>query len=381
MTIIIIQSLMTIVIENDGSGRTGCKEVQMKYGTFGRKTGLRVSELALGTGNFGTGWGHGAEREEAKKIFDGYAEAGGNFIDTADNYQVGQSEQLVGEFIAAERDHFVLATKYSFGTLPAGGAGISRTGNGRKNMLRSVEASLERLNTDRIDLLWAHLPDGVTPIEEIVRGFDDLVRAGKILHGGLSNFPAWRVARADALAELRGWAPIAGIQIEYSLAERTPDRELLPMAEALGLGVTAWSPLGGGFLTGKYRNSDEGRLKGLGVLIHTEKSARETALLDTVLAVAAELGVSPTHVAIAWLRQKAARSTSGLIPILGPRTREQFDATIGALALTLSAEQVSRLDSASAVALGVPHEQISGNAAAALGGKPELFVPRALPVS
>lgn len=379
MTIIIIQSLMTIVIENNGSGGTACKEAQMKYGTFGRKTGLRVSELALGTGNFGTGWGHGAEREEAKKIFDGYAEAGGNFIDTADNYQVGQSEQLVGEFIAAERDRFVLATKYSFGPLPGGG--ISRTGNSRGNMQRSVEASLKRLNTDRIELLWAHLPDGMTPIEEIVRGFDDLVRAGKILHGGLSNFPAWRVARADALAELRGWAPIAGIQIEYSLAERTPDRELLPMAEALGLGATAWSPLGGGFLTGKYRNSDEGRLKGLGVLIHTEKSARETAILDTVLAVAGELGASPTQVAIAWLRQKAARSTSGLIPILGPRTREQFDATIGALALTLSADQVSRLDGASAVALGVPHEQINGGAAALAGGKPELFVPRALPVS
>jgi aryl-alcohol dehydrogenase-like predicted oxidoreductase len=162
---------------------------------------LRVSELALGTGNFGTGWGHGAEREEAKHIFDGYVEAGGNFIDTADTYQVGQSEDMVGDFIAADRDHFVVATKYSFGAQSNGG--LSRSGNSRKNMVRSVEASLKRLKTDRIDLYWTHLPDGVTPIEEIVRAFDDLVRSGKILHAGLSNFPAWRVSQAATLAAMR----------------------------------------------------------------------------------------------------------------------------------------------------------------------------------
>jgi aryl-alcohol dehydrogenase-like predicted oxidoreductase len=206
----------------------------VQYKTFGRRTGLRVSELALGTGNFGTGWGHGAERDEAKRVFDGYVEAGGNFIDTADSYQVGQSETLVGEFIAADRDHFVLATKYTLGAVPNGG--ISRTGNSRKNMVRSVEESLKRLKTDRIDLYWAHFADGVTPIEEILRAFDDLARAGKILYAGLSNFPAWRIARGDLLAELRGSVPIAGIQIEYSLAERTADRELLPMAEAFGAG-------------------------------------------------------------------------------------------------------------------------------------------------
>lgn len=220
----------------------------MRYKTFGRRTGLRVSELALGTGNFGTGWGYGAEREEAQAVFEAYVAAGGNFIDTAHSYQLGQSEKLVGQFIAADRDHFVVATKY---TLGSGGAdGLSRTGNSRKNLVRSVEESLKRLNTDRIDLYWAHMADGMTPMEEILRGFDDLVRAGKILYAGLSNFPAWRVARADLLADLRGWAPVAGIQIEYSLAERTADRELLPMAEALGLGVALWSPLGGGVLTG-----------------------------------------------------------------------------------------------------------------------------------
>jgi aryl-alcohol dehydrogenase-like predicted oxidoreductase len=256
----------------------------MRYKIFGRRTGLRVSELALGTGNFGTAWGHGAEREEAKAIFDGYVEAGGNFIDTADGYQSGQSEALVGEFIASDRDHFVVATKYTLGVMANND--VSQTGNSRKNMMRSVEASLKRLKTDRIDLYWVHMVDGMTPTEEIMRGFDDLVRAGKILYAGLSNFPAWRVARAVTLAEWRGWAPIAGIQIEYSLVERTPDRELLPMAESLGLGAALWSPLGGGFLTGKYRAREEGRLQQLGILIHSEKTARETAILDAVLSVA-----------------------------------------------------------------------------------------------
>ncbi len=351
----------------------------MRYKSFGRRTGLRVSELALGTGNFGTGWGHGAEREEARKIFDRYVEAGGNFIDTADGYQFGQSEALVGEFISADRDHFVLATKYTMGTTAADG--ISRTGNSRKNMVRSVEASLKRLKTDRIDLYWAHAADGVTPIEEIVRGFDDLVRSGKILYAGLSNFPAWRIARADTLAELRGWAPIAGIQVEYSLAERTPDRELLPMAEALGLAAALWSPLGGGFLTGKYRSSDEGRLKQLGMLVHTEKTPRETAILDAVLAVAGKVDVSPTHVAIAWLLHKAARSATSLIPILGPRTLEQLDGTLGALDVTLSQEQVARLDAASAIPLGVPHEFLKGNAPRITGGKVELLDFPRIPVA
>ncbi|AKT39470.1 aldo/keto reductase [Chondromyces crocatus] len=351
----------------------------MKIRTFGRQTGLRVSELALGTGNFGTAWGHGAERDEARKIFDGYVEAGGSFIDTADTYQVGQSEELVGEFVAPNRDDFVIATKYTMGV--AMDAGFHATGNSRKNMIRSVEASLRRLKTDYIDLYWAHLPDGVTPTEEIVRAFDDLTRSGKILHAGLSNFPAWRVARADLLAELRGWAPIAGIQIEYSLAERTPDRELLPMAEALGLGAALWSPLGGGFLTGKYRAGEKGRLQGLGALVHTEKSARETAILDAVLGVAEELGTTPTHVAVAWLLHKAARSTTSLVPILGPRTRAQLDATLGATTVKLSEEQVARLDAPSAVPLGVPHEQVASTAPRVLGGQPDRFARSPLSVA
>ena len=352
----------------------------MRYRIFGRRTGLRVSELALGAGNFGTRWGHGAKREEAKKVFYAYVEAGGNFIDTADSYQFGESEELVGDFIAADRDYFVLATKYTLGTTDKDG--ISRTGNSRKNMVRSVEDSLKRFKTDRIDLYWAHFADGVTPIEEIIRAFDDLVRAGKIHYAGLSNFPAWRISRADLLAELRGWAPIAGIQIEYSLAQRTADRELLPMAEALGLGAAFWSPLGGGFLTGKYRLSNEGRLNTrLGVLVHTEKTERETATLDAVLAVAKGAGASPTEVAIAWLLHKAAKSTTSLIPILGSRTREQLDATLGALDLKLSSDQIARLDAASAIPLGTPYEQINGSAPRIAGGKPELLDVPVIPAA
>lgn len=332
----------------------------MHYKVFGRKTGLRVSELALGAGNFGTGWGHGAERDEATRIFEGYLEAGGNFIDTANGYQGGQSEAMLGELIGPERDRLVVATKYSLGTTPA--AGISHTGNSRKNMVRAVEESLKRLKTEHIDLFWAHISDGVTPMEEILRGFDDLVRAGKIHYAGLSNFPAWRIARADVLAELRGFAPIAAIQVEYSLVERTAEREMLPMAEALGLAATLWSPLGGGFLTGKYRSNDgDNRASKLGMLVHAEKSARETALLDALLAVAAEADASPTHVAIAWLLEKTRRSTTALIPILGSRSREQLDGTLGALSLQLSAQQLARLEAVSAIEAGVPHGTIAGS--------------------
>lgn len=339
----------------------------MKYKVFGRNSGLRVSELALGTGNFGTGWGHGAEPEEAKKIFDRYVNAGGNFFDTANVYQGGESENLLGDFIAADRDQFVVATKYTNAT--EAGAGISRTGNSRKNMVHAVEESLKRLKTERIDLYWAHISDGVTPMEEIMRGFDDLVSSGKILYAGLSNFPAWRIARAELMADLRGWSPLVAIQIEYSLAERTPDRELIPMAEALGLAITTWSPLGGGFLTGKYReNADNSRLSKLGMLVHTEKSEKETLLLDTIFTIAIELETTPTHIAIAWLLDKAASSTTAIIPILGSRTAAQLNATLGALNVVLTQNQVERLDFASAVSLGVPHEQINSSFKSISGG-------------
>jgi aryl-alcohol dehydrogenase-like predicted oxidoreductase len=349
----------------------------MRYTTFGRRTGLRVSEYALGAGNFGTGWGMGAEPAEARRIFDGFAEAGGTFIDTADGYQAGQSETLLGEFLAADRDHFVVATKYSNGPAEQD---ISRTGNSRKTMVASVEASLRRLRTDYIDLYWAHFPDEITPIEEVVGAFADLVRSGKILHWGLSNFAAWRVSRAATLADLRGWAPTAGIQLEYSLVERTADRELLPMAESLGLGAALWSPLGGGLLTGKYRESDAGRLTDWQRLVHTETTAQKTAVVDAVLAVAAEIGTVPAKVALAWLRERAARAATPFVTIIGPRTPRQLEDYLGALDVELTGAQYTRLTEVSAVPLGQPHDLVAAQQDVILGGDATRVIRPAVPV-
>jgi aryl-alcohol dehydrogenase-like predicted oxidoreductase len=336
----------------------------MRNRIFGR-TGLRVSSLALGTGNFGKGWGYGADTDAARSIYTQYREAGGNFIDTADQYQFGQSESMLAGFIAAEREDVILATKFSLGDSPD--AGLQRTGNSRKAMVQSVEASLRRLNTDRIDLLWVHMPDGVTPMEEIARGMDDLIRSGKVLYAGLSNFPAWRVAGAATMAELRGWAPVSAVQLEYSLVERSVERELLPMAAAFELGVVAWSPLGGGLLTGKYRKGETGRAQGLGAVIHSESDARKTATLDTVLALAEETGLSPGQIAIAWVLSK------GVLPIIGPRTAEQLTDNLAALAVVLTDAQLERLDTASAIAPGFPHEVLAANAAGLAAGKRELI--------
>jgi aryl-alcohol dehydrogenase-like predicted oxidoreductase len=219
----------------------------MRYRLLG-KSGLRVSELCLGTMTFGEDWGWGSSKDECRKVYDAFLEAGGNFIDTANVYTAGTSETLLGEFMAGHRDRLVLATKY---TNAAPGKDANAAGNHRKSMMLAVEASLKRLKTDYIDLYWLHIWDQITPIEEVMRAFDDLVRQGKILYAGVSDMPAWLVARANTLAELRGFSSFVGLQIEYSLIERTPERELLPMAAALGVGVTAWSPLAGGVLTGK----------------------------------------------------------------------------------------------------------------------------------
>lgn len=311
----------------------------MKYTVFG-KTGLRVSQVALGTGNFGTGWGYGADPDTAEAVFNAYAEAGGNFIDTADVYQFGQSESLLGSLLQGRREDFVLATKFTNGAAP--NANRLVTGNSRKAMVASVEASLKRLNTDHIDLYWAHHPDGVTPMEEIVRGFEDLARAGKILYAGLSNFAAWRLARAVTLAELTRAIPIAAAQFEHSLVHRDPEADLFPASHALGLGVVTWSPLGGGMLTGKYRQGETGRAEGFGGRVfQSENSALRTQTLDVVLAIAQELGVSAGEVAIAWA------GTHGAVPIIGPRTPAQLRDNLGALAVNLSEDQIARLDAAS----------------------------------
>jgi len=336
----------------------------MKYKVFGQKTGLRISEMILGAGNFGTAWGgHGADEKEARQVLDRYLEAGGNVIDTADSYQVGESETIVGNLIGASRDQVVLSTKFSFGA--EGQPGLLTSGNNRKNMIRSVEASLKRLKTDRLDIYWAHLSDGQTPIEEIVRGFDDLVRDGKVLYPGLSNFPAWRIATAAQLAELRGWAPIAGIQIEYSLIERTADRDLLPMAEALGLGVAFWSPLGGGLLTGKYRDvvkDANSRLeKWGGAVFRKEDGERETAILNCLENMSKETGVKMLDIALAWLRQKHNHTTLSSVTIIGPRTVKQLEDNLDSLNVTLSDVQMRQLDEVSAIRLGSPHEVIASS--------------------
>src|SRR5271156_6557421 len=231
----------------------------MKYRLLG-KSGLRVSEVSLGTMTFGDEWGWGSPKAEAQKVYETYREAGGNFIDTANFYTNGTSESFLGEFVQGHRPSVVLATKY---TNANPSTDPNASGNHRKNMMQAVEESLKRLRTDYIDLYWVHIWDHITPVEEVMRGLDDLVRQGKVLYVGISDAPAWWVAQANTLAELRGWTQFIGLQLEYSLIERTVERELIPMAKALNLGVLAFSPLAGGFLTGKYHG--EGKLDGGGM--------------------------------------------------------------------------------------------------------------------
>ncbi|ACU37265.1 aldo/keto reductase [Actinosynnema mirum] len=319
----------------------------MRYRFLGG-SGLRVSELSLGTGNFGTGWGHGAQASEARAMYDAYREAGGNFIDTASNYQAGDAEEHLADIIASDREDVVLATKYSAGTTPA--SGLHLTGNSRKAMVQSLEQSLRRLGTDRVDVFWAHVADGGTPVEEVLRAFDDLTRAGKVLYTGLCNFPAWRVAAGTVLARQRGWSPVTAIQVEYSLVERAADRELLPMAEALGLGVLGFSPLGGGLLTGKYRRGGTGRAESvLSQFLHREDDPATTGVLDAVESVAQDLGATPDQVAIRWSMAR------GVIPIIGPRDLAQFTSNLAAAELEIPAHHLDRLTEVSAPRLGYPH--------------------------
>lgn len=326
----------------------------MNYTVFG-KTGLQVWQIALGTGNFGTGWGHGASKEECTAIFNAYAEAGGNLIDTADVYQFGQSEELLGTLLQGRRENFILATKYTNGAVP--NANRLVTGNSRKAMVASVEASLKRLKTDRIDIYWVHHPDRVTPIEEIVRGFEDLARAGKILYAGLSNFPAWRLARAVTLAELTHSVPIAAAQFEHSLVRREPEADLFPAAQALGLGIVTWSPLGGGMLTGKYRRGEKGRAEGFGgKVFQPENTEQRTRILDTVLAIARELEVSADQVAIAWACRHDA------VPMIGPRSLAQLSSNLQALTIKLSSEQLERLDTVSSLDPATPKRNLASTA-------------------
>jgi len=319
----------------------------MRYRLLGR-SGVRVSELALGAMTFGTETGFGVDKDESRAVYDAFREAGGNFIDTANVYAAGTSETFLGEFMAQERERIVLATKYTGGMRSRD---VNAVGNSRKNMMDSIHASLKRLNTDYIDLYWVHARDYLTPIEEVMRGLDDLVRQGKVLYVGVSDTPAWVVSQANTLAELRGWTSFVGLQIRYSLVDRTVERELLPMARALDLAVTPWGVVGSGILTGKYNKDPdtEGRVQMRG-----GATERGLAIAQEVIAVAEEVDATPSQVAIAWVRA----GEGNIIPLLGARTRDQLVENLGALEVQLGDDQLNRLNEASAISPGFPHDML-----------------------
>lgn len=323
----------------------------MKYRLFG-KSGLRVSEAALGTMTFGQERGWGAPKDESRKVYDAFREAGGNFIDTANIYTDGTSESFLGEFLEGHRDSVVLATKYSNA---APGNDPNAAGNHRKSMMQAVEASLKRLRTDYIDLYWVHIWDAITPVEEVMRGLDDLVRQGKVLYVGISDVPAWWIAQANTLADLRGWSRFIGLQIPYNLIERTVERELIPMAKALDIGVAAWSPLSNGVLTGKYHGhggSELGRMNSETMKTFMPEQQRATRIVAAVKIVSEQTGCSMAQVALAWLRYRPVP----VIPIIGARKLTQLQDNLASFDLELSAEHLKSLEEASRVELGFPQD-------------------------
>jgi len=313
----------------------------MRYQLLG-KSGLRVSELCLGTMTFGDDWGWGAPKDESRKIFEMFVEAGGNFIDTSNNYTNGTSEKFIGEFAKTDRDHFVIGTKY---TLSERGADPNFGGNHRKNMRRSVEGSLKRLNTDYIDLLWLHMWDGMTPVEEVMRALDDLVHAGKVLYIGISDTPAWVVSQANMLADLRGWSRFVAYQGEYSLASRAPERDILPMTDSLNMTFLAWGMLEGGELTGKYNFPSEEPKRS------EDTSERIKKIASVLMDLAKDTGHTPSQIAINWARQRPYQ----MIPILGARSKKQLKDNLGCLDFELTEYQIDRLDEVSPIDLGFPH--------------------------
>ena len=331
----------------------------MRYKLLGN-SGLRVSELCLGAGTFGTNWGPlGSDHDESRRIFELFAEAGGNFIDTSNRYQEGMSEELVGEFVARDRDRFVIGSKYTLYDLYGHLDDPNGSGSHRKNLRRSVEGSLRRLKTDFIDLLWVHIWDALTPIEETMRALDDLVRSGKVLYVGASNLPAWVMARGTTLAELRGWTPFAATQIEYNLVERNAERDIIPMSHDLDRGVLCGSALSGGMTTGKYNRgvldaSQPHRLKepleparrhvwGDGV-------RRNRDIMERVMPVVKEIGRRASQVALNWLRQQPGV----VIPIFSARTASQMKEDLACLDFALTGAQMRRLDEATEPALVTP---------------------------
>lgn len=314
-------------------------------------SGLRVSPFCLGTMTFGTEWGWGAPVETAEALLGRYLDAGGNFVDTADGYTGGTSERIVGRYLARtnRRDEVVLATKYTFNARPGD---PNAGGNGRKNLLRALEGSLRRLETDYVDLYWVHAWDGLTPVEEVMRALDDVVRAGKVRYVGLSDVPAWYFARAQTLADLRGLERVAALQLEYSLVERNIEREHVPAALALGAGITPWSPLASGMLSGKYTRTGV-TAEGAGRLAAIQKSQnpaflklfteRNWGIVDTLVAVAKELGRTPSEVALGWVARRPGVAST----IVGATKLEQLESNLSSLSFELPAELRARLDAAS----------------------------------
>jgi len=326
------------------------------YITLGR-SGLRVSPLCLGTMTFGTEWGWGAEEKTAREVFDRYVEASGNFVDTADLYTGGHSEELLGKFISERglRDRVVLATKFTFN----GDAGNPNAGgNGRKNIYRALEGSLRRLQTDYIDLYWLHAWDTVTPVEEVISTLNDLVRAGKIRHYGFSDTPAWHVARAQTLAEKEGKERLVALQLEYSLVERHIEREHIPAAQELGLGITPWSPLAGGFLSGKYRRHEntgvgEGRLEiTKDIPAFNQFNERNWGILDELLTVADEISKSPAQVALNWVATQPGITST----IIGATKMAQLDDNLKSIEFEIPSDLRKRLDDLSALDPAHPYK-------------------------
>jgi len=321
----------------------------MNYKLLG-KSGLRVSELALGTMTFGEEWKWGANKEESKKVFDAFVNAGGNFIDTANRYTEGTSEKFVGDFIASDREHFVVGTKYTLFTRKDD---PNFSGNHRKNMMQALDASLKRLKTDYIDLYWVHAWDFTTPEQEVLRALDDMIRAGKILYIGISDTPAWIVSRMNAIAELRGWLQFVALQVKYSLLERTVERELLPMARKLDLAVTPWAVMGGGILSGKYNENknESGRAQ-----MNSSIDENNLSIASEVIRIAKEIGCTPSQVALNWVRQQPGV----IIPIVGAKTQDQLQENVDCLKYLLNGEQLNKLNELTKIDLGFPHTFLNG---------------------
>ena len=323
----------------------------MRYKLLGR-SGLKVSELCLGTMGFGTEAGWGADKDTSFAIMEAFANAGGNFMDTANIYKLGTSERIIGEFVSTrDRDYWVIATKYS---LKDNNTNPNASGNNRKNMMRSVEESLKRLQTDFIDVLYLHIWDDLAPIDEVLRGLDDLIRQGKVAYAAISDTPAWIVAKGNTMAELMGWSQFIALQVEYSLLQRTPERDLIPMAEHFNMTVTPWAPLAGGALTGKYLRGDFGRLKEGSNRLND----RSVAITKEVIAIAEELGVQPSHVALKWTMQK----NFSCIPIVGATKLQQMSENLEVVDVTLTPDQVRRLDEVSAIVMGFPNDFLNEDA-------------------